>query len=134
MFWECQPTTTIIQAEDGTIAGFTIENAHANYNGTGYIDHLGNNNTAEYIFQSPSAGPAQLTLRYANSNKNWHFFQMYKNQPFVVKIALFSKNVQNRAHVYEFLSKKYAVCHSTFLYYISIFSFIIFTHPGRMYP
>ncbi|GAA2324212.1 hypothetical protein GCM10010149_92010 [Nonomuraea roseoviolacea subsp. roseoviolacea] len=55
------------EAEDATISQGVFENTHAGYSGTGYVN--GDNVTGSYVewqVQASTAGPATVSLRYAN--------------------------------------------------------------------
>ncbi|MEZ0073872.1 carbohydrate-binding protein [Planotetraspora sp. GP83] len=59
--------STAYQAEDATISQGTVANNHLGFTGTGFVDYT--NITGSYIeftVNAAAAGPASLTLRYAN--------------------------------------------------------------------
>ncbi|MFF3668779.1 glycosyl hydrolase family 8 [Microtetraspora malaysiensis] len=59
--------TAVYQAEDATLSGASVATNHTGYTGTGFVDYV--NAAGGYVQWSASsaaAGPATLTLRYAN--------------------------------------------------------------------
>ncbi|MFI6290647.1 carbohydrate-binding protein [Nonomuraea sp. NPDC050790] len=61
------PTPTDHQAEDATISQGAVESNHAGFTGTGFVnyDNLAGS-YVEFAVDAANAGPATLTLRYAN--------------------------------------------------------------------
>ncbi|MFF3670667.1 PQQ-dependent sugar dehydrogenase [Microtetraspora malaysiensis] len=59
--------STVYQAEDATLSQAAVATNHTGYTGTGFVDYV---NTVggyiEWTINAASAGPATLTLRYAN--------------------------------------------------------------------
>ncbi|WP_067140165.1 PQQ-dependent sugar dehydrogenase [Microtetraspora malaysiensis] len=59
--------STVYQAEDATLSQASVATNHTGYTGTGFVDYV---NTVggyiEWTVNAASAGPATLTLRYAN--------------------------------------------------------------------
>ncbi|MCT9928999.1 carbohydrate-binding protein [Planotetraspora sp. A-T 1434] len=59
--------STVYQAEDATLSQAGAFTNHLGYTGTGFVDYV--NTTGSYVeftVNAASAGPAQVTLRYAN--------------------------------------------------------------------
>ncbi|MEU6719981.1 cellulase family glycosylhydrolase [Nonomuraea sp. NPDC046802] len=58
---------TTYEAENATVSQGAVESNHTGYSGTGFVNY--DNTTGSYVefaVDSPTAGPATLTLRYAN--------------------------------------------------------------------
>ncbi|MFG1965647.1 carbohydrate-binding protein [Nonomuraea sp. NPDC049028] len=64
---QVQVTATRLEAENATISQGVVESNHAGYSGTGFVnsDNVAGAYT-EWGFQQGTAGPATLTIRYAN--------------------------------------------------------------------
>ncbi|MCT9929020.1 PQQ-dependent sugar dehydrogenase [Planotetraspora sp. A-T 1434] len=61
------PPSTVYQAEDATLSQAGVFTNHLGYTGTGFVDYV--NTTGSYVefnVNAAAAGPASLTLRYAN--------------------------------------------------------------------
>jgi hypothetical protein len=56
-----------VQAETATLGGSTVTASnYAGYTGTGYADFGGKNSYVQFVVNRNAAGPATITLRYAN--------------------------------------------------------------------
>ncbi|MFI7149251.1 carbohydrate-binding protein [Nonomuraea sp. NPDC050022] len=64
---QVQVTATRLEAENATISQGVVESNHAGYSGTGFVnsDNVAGAYT-QWGFQQGTAGPATLTIRYAN--------------------------------------------------------------------
>ncbi|MFI6324234.1 glycosyl hydrolase 2 galactose-binding domain-containing protein [Nonomuraea sp. NPDC050556] len=61
------PTSGVYQAEDATISQGVVESNHTGYTGSGFVNY--DNVTGSYVewtVNAATAGPASVTLRYAN--------------------------------------------------------------------
>jgi uncharacterized delta-60 repeat protein len=75
-----QPSTGLIQAEDGLVVGADVFSVNPGYTGRGYVDYRNpSGDYAEWYVSSPTDRFAQVTFRYANGGATARPLELREN-------------------------------------------------------